>query len=633
MIKKEDLRNIVVVSHNLSGHDKAVSASIYNLFFHEQAPLTPKGYLYAKGSRDHFWQQVESCDSEETIYLFNGLTCLCFENSIRLLLHCTLNSRKVIIYWHESAWNQRFLQRKHAIQFNDVRILLHNENVIHFVTNEKIRELILFQYGCPLSNIRVVYECIHAPGSPLPEYQNFAEDVMPIRIVAAGVPVLRKGVDLYAKLSSELKIIQTRPIVYEWFAATPDHTENVEIQFHDSVIWKGHSQEFLGDLANADVFVMPSRDDPFPLVCLEALSLGIPVFCFDTIGTAEALPDEFVASSVADMREKIEKYLCGKRMAREYFVEIARNYTPDRFVSRVLDGFSAQDIKFPDSINENLHELYIGKIREIDQLKRDGLVVADDGMEHKQARIEVKALTREINQIEARKVAPNESKVGNKASSKIDLNTKVQNGRVLIIGNSPMVLECQLGKIINEFDIVIRINNYKIKGYENHVGTKTDFVVISYACEPNLELSKLSKRQRLLYTANLYDSMEQMKARMLSTSSTSMGVGIPPKDMVRLSPTLYYYGLKRLIKLGESEWATTGTVAVQWAMDNFGLSHEVFVHGFSFYSESRGDALDHYFGTKTVSDGAHSFPREARYLLSLERQGRIRRLVNVPGPR
>jgi glycosyltransferase involved in cell wall biosynthesis len=44
-------------------------------------------------------------------------------------------------------------------------------------------------------------------------------------------------------------------------------------------------------LGAADVFVLSSREDTFPLVCLEAASLGVPVVCFDDAGIVELLED------------------------------------------------------------------------------------------------------------------------------------------------------------------------------------------------------------------------------------------------------------------------------------------------------------------------------------------------------
>ena len=43
----------------------------------------------------------------------------------------------------------------------------------------------------------------------------------------------------------------------------------------------------------ADVFAMVSREDPFPLVCLEAAALGKPILCFrDAGGMPEFVEDD-----------------------------------------------------------------------------------------------------------------------------------------------------------------------------------------------------------------------------------------------------------------------------------------------------------------------------------------------------
>ena len=44
---------------------------------------------------------------------------------------------------------------------------------------------------------------------------------------------------------------------------------------------------------------------------------------------------------------------------------------------------------------------------------------------------------------------------------------------VIVIGNGPSLLENNNGKLIDLFDYVVRFNNFKIKGYENHTGIKT----------------------------------------------------------------------------------------------------------------------------------------------------------------
>lgn len=45
--------------------------------------------------------------------------------------------------------------------------------------------------------------------------------------------------------------------------------------------------------------------------------------------------------------------------------------------------------------------------------------------------------------------------------------------RVILVGNGPAILRGPYGRRIDDFDEVIRFNNYKIDGFETHTGTKT----------------------------------------------------------------------------------------------------------------------------------------------------------------
>lgn len=47
--------------------------------------------------------------------------------------------------------------------------------------------------------------------------------------------------------------------------------------------------------------------------------------------------------------------------------------------------------------------------------------------------------------------------------------------KIILIGNGPSVLRHELGENIDKFDIVVRFNNFKIKGYEKNIGTKTNY--------------------------------------------------------------------------------------------------------------------------------------------------------------
>ena len=51
----------------------------------------------------------------------------------------------------------------------------------------------------------------------------------------------------------------------------------------------------------------------------------------------------------------------------------------------------------------------------------------------------------------------------------------MERGRVIIVGNSPNVLQHKNGHLIDEYNTVIRLGNISDK-YCNHVGAKTDIL-------------------------------------------------------------------------------------------------------------------------------------------------------------
>ena len=60
----------------------------------------------------------------------------------------------------------------------------------------------------------------------------------------------------------------------------------------DRVHFVGRQQNPQGHFAAVDVFAMVSREDPFPLVALEAASLGKPIVCFDLAGGTPELVEQ-----------------------------------------------------------------------------------------------------------------------------------------------------------------------------------------------------------------------------------------------------------------------------------------------------------------------------------------------------
>ncbi len=177
----------------------------------------------------------------------------------------------------------------------------------HYVAcSEPVFESLQSHYRISPGMISLVHEGISVEGvlkgaSEIPEEQvrqmnRLDQDTMVI--AACGVADWRKGPDLFIQLAAWLRDHPRtrRKFVLLWIGLLPGD-ERGRILLHD-VRQLGISGlvRFIGEQENpypclklCDVFCLCSREDPFPLVMLEAAALGKPTICFARSGGAAGL--------------------------------------------------------------------------------------------------------------------------------------------------------------------------------------------------------------------------------------------------------------------------------------------------------------------------------------------------------
>ncbi len=64
-----------------------------------------------------------------------------------------------------------------------------------------------------------------------------------------------------------------------------------ELDISDRVVFRGWIDRVATFLADADLFVLPSRDEPFGIVLLEAMACGVPIIATRVSGPLEILDD------------------------------------------------------------------------------------------------------------------------------------------------------------------------------------------------------------------------------------------------------------------------------------------------------------------------------------------------------
>lgn len=114
-------------------------------------------------------------------------------------------------------------------------------------------------------------------------------------VVGAGTIDWRKGADLFVQLAAELARQTRDPVYCLWIGGDLTTVEMVRLHADmrragtDNVLFAGVQPDPREYFALADVFVLTSREDPFPLVCLEHAAMGHPIVTYRNGGIPELL--------------------------------------------------------------------------------------------------------------------------------------------------------------------------------------------------------------------------------------------------------------------------------------------------------------------------------------------------------
>jgi len=140
----------------------------------------------------------------------------------------------------------------------------------------------------------------------------------------------RKGTDLFIQTARYLNSHYPQlKIEFTWVGLVPEN-DKASLEVELNKIDLNNRINFVGEVKNPefyfekfDVFLMTSREDPFPLVCIEAGMLGIPIICFDkATGISEIIKDKggFTVPylNIEVMAEKIIFYIKNPQICKEH---------------------------------------------------------------------------------------------------------------------------------------------------------------------------------------------------------------------------------------------------------------------------------------------------------------------------
>uniref|UniRef100_A0A3P9I2W1 CMP-N-acetylneuraminate-beta-galactosamide-alpha-2,3-sialyltransferase 4 n=1 Tax=Oryzias latipes TaxID=8090 RepID=A0A3P9I2W1_ORYLA len=208
----------------------------------------------------------------------------------------------------------------------------------------------------------------------------------------------------------------------------------------------------------------------------------------------------------------------------------------------------------------------------------------------------------------------------------------------VVVGNGFAIKNTSLGRVINNYDVVIRLNDAPVRGYEEDVGNKTTLRIFypeSASSNPRLH----NEEDTLMVLVPFKpDDLRWLKEILYDEKRVRKGFWKPPpliwlgqSSKVRvLDPYFMQQTANKLLqfslapKKGQNHFhPTTGLLAVFVALNYCDMVH---IAGFGYPPKSDKQQPIHYYGyhtMKSMKNSPHDVSREGRALKRLEDSGAV----------
>lgn len=237
----------------------------------------------------------------------------------------------------------------------------------YITPSNAVKDNLVKNHAVDPNKIAVVYGAI--PNKPLHLYESANEkkaerkklglDTEKLIIIGCGLGMpFRKGADLFIELGDILRRQGRTDFHFYWVGDFEDSESDPQHgtwanhkarlgqnNLRDFVTFLGYKENFNDYFRAADIFLLPSREDPLPLVAVEAAKCGLPLVCFaDAGGTPDlvgndagfVVPFEDMATMAKRVLELMDdtslRMALGKR-AREKFIS---QFTVERTTPNIL---------------------------------------------------------------------------------------------------------------------------------------------------------------------------------------------------------------------------------------------------------------------------------------------------------
>lgn len=224
---------------------------------------------------------------------------LFFENVIRnnydLIYANSIVSVPIAAKIKQISQNANLLVHVHELETIIKMMLPDFANYIKYIdqyiaVSKLVQKNLVSNYAINKDKIDVVYEFGIIKENHLKKTNQF------FTIGGSGTAHWRKGDDIFIQVANYIvKHFPEAQIQFIWVGNTVFNKYIIEADIkktglNDRIKFVGDQTEPAQFYRNFDVFLLTSREDPFPLVCIETANLSIPIICFEKAsGTTEVV--------------------------------------------------------------------------------------------------------------------------------------------------------------------------------------------------------------------------------------------------------------------------------------------------------------------------------------------------------
>ena len=220
-------------------------------------------------------------------------------DDVRAILVNSIASGSFYKYWEKPTPSVAFIHELHSVlkQYSS-EVSLVSSRADHVIGGgPDVTRALCEEFGFSAEKLSSSFSFIESASADDTEATRqqrraAARDVLGVaagRILVMGCGVLhwRKSPDKFVE-TAERVLAAGIDAEFVWLGGGPDQEDceamALEKGISDRVRFTGYEPDVAGKLAGADIFLLSSQEDPFPLVALYAAQAGAPIVCFEGAG-------------------------------------------------------------------------------------------------------------------------------------------------------------------------------------------------------------------------------------------------------------------------------------------------------------------------------------------------------------